>query len=264
MQLKKNWQLFWHFRRIELMRMMEYRGDFIFWAVVSVMWTIFNFLFFTLLFTVTDVIAGWTQMEMYAFLAIYSMVDALTWSFFAQNMWEYRRSIYDGSLSSLLLKPADTITLLLIKRNSYNNLPRFLIGLVVLVWALNNLGITPSTGQILLFIAFFFALVVFLYTGWFFTTTWAFWTERLDNITEIMPTFRTLYEYPKQIYTGVAAKVLIHLFPVALVITTPAEILLGTFNWQDVGYFFVFTAGFVVIAQQFFRVSVRKYGSVGG
>ena len=261
--MKKYWHLFWHFRKIQLMRMMEYRGDFLFWALVSVMWTLFNFLFFTLLFTVTDQIAGWNQTELYAFLAIYTMIDALTWSFFAHNMWEYKRAIYQGNLGTILLKPVNTIAILLTQTNSYNNLPRFVIGLGVLIWALNDLGVTPSMGQVILFAVFFCVMCAFLYTGWFFTTTWAFWTERLDNITEIMPSLRSLYEYPKQVYTGVLAQAFVSIFPIALLITTPAEILLGRFSWFDVLYFTGFTIAFMVVTYHFFYFSIKKYTSVG-
>jgi ABC-2 type transport system permease protein len=245
------------------MRMMEYRGDFYFWSTVSTMWTGFNFFFFTLLFTVTDSIAGWSQMELYAFLSIYMVIDALTWSFFAQNMWDYKSSIYSGSLSTLMLKPIHPIFMLLTQRNSYDNLPRLIIGAVVLFWSLNSLQVFPSILQILLFLFTMGLTITFLYTGWFFFTTWAFWVERLDNATEIMPAFRTLYEYPRQIYSGLLAIFVSGIFPIAFVVTLPAEVLLGRFSWGNIFYYALFTFGFALLANRFFYYSVKKYTSVG-
>lgn len=260
---KKYWQLFVIFRKIHLMRMMEYRGDFYFWSLVSTMWTGFHFFFFTILFTVTDSLGGWTQMELYAFLGIYMIIDALTWSFFAQNMWDYRRSVYDGTLSNFLLKPIHPIFMILTQRNSYDNLPRLIIGFVALFWSLSNLEITLSLGQILLFLSTLSITIVFLYTGWFFFTTWAFWVDRLDNITDIMPSFRSLYEYPRQIYTGIAVSIISGIFPIAFVVSLPLEVILNQFAWRDIIYYALFTIIFVILAHKFFYFSVKKYTSIG-
>lgn len=260
---KKYWRLFWIFRKIHLMRMMEYRGDFYFWSIVSTMWTIFNFFFFTLLFTVTDSIGGWSQMELYAFLSIYMMIDALTWSFFAQNMWDYRRAVYDGTLSNFLLKPVHPIFMILTQRNSYDNLPRLAIGVGVLIWSLANLQIVPSPAQILLFLAMLTLTMIFLYTGWFFFTTWTFWVDRLDNITEIMPALRTLYEYPRQIYVGITATLISGIFPIAFVVSLPSEIILNRFSWNNIFYYLGFTIVFALLAHKFFYFSIKKYTSIG-
>lgn len=261
--IKKYWQLFWAFRKIHFMRMMEYRGDFYFWSIVSTMWTAFNFFFFTLLFTVTDSIGGWSQMELYAFLSVYMMIDALTWSFFAQNMWDYRRAIYDGSLSNYLLKPVHPIFMILTQRNSYDNLPRLLIGVCVLIWSLSNLHIVPNPANLLLFLLVLILTIIFLYSGWFFFTTWAFWVDRLDNITEIMPAFRTLYEYPRQIYTGITAIMISGVFPIAFVVSLPSEVILNKFSWNNIVFYTTFTIGFAIIANRFFYLSIKKFTSTG-
>lgn len=260
---KKYWQIFWMLRKIHLMRMMEYRGDFFFWSIVSTMWTLFNFFFFTLLFTVTDSIGGWNQMQLYAFLSIYMILDSLTWSFFAPNMSDYRRLIYSGGLGNILLKPIHPIFALLTGRNSYDNLPRLAIGTGVLIWSLNQLGVTPTLAQTLLFAITLTTTIVFLYTCWFFLTTWAFWVERLNNITEIMPALRNLYEYPRQIYTGAIAMVIGGVFPIVFVVSLPLEVILNQFSWNNLLYYFGFTILFAFLARQFFYFSIKKYTSIG-
>ncbi|MBD3279546.1 MAG: hypothetical protein GF390_02435, partial [Candidatus Pacebacteria bacterium] len=80
--LKTYWQLFWQFRKLQLAKLMEYRGDFIFWSVISTMWTIFNLFFFSLIVQISQGLAGWSMTEMYLLLGVFTMIDALTWSFF--------------------------------------------------------------------------------------------------------------------------------------------------------------------------------------
>lgn len=246
-----------------VMRMVTYRTDFFFWSFVSLMWTVFNFFFFKLLIGVNDNIAGWTEMELYVVLAIYTIVDAFTWSWFASNMHTYKNHIYSGELSDLLVKPVNTIFIVLTQRNSYDNAPRLLIGVFVLFWALRNLQISPSVGQIALFSVLIITSLIFLYTGWFVTATIAFWLERVKNITEIMPAFRRIYEFPRSIYTGIASFIFTTLFPLALITTLPSRVLLATPNWSLIGYFILFTAGFVLFAIWFFKISLKRYSSVG-
>lgn len=262
--MNKYWQLFWKFRAIHLMRMMEYRGDFIFWTVVSLMWTGFQFLFFHLLLNVSDTIGGWTRYEIYALLGIYMTIDSLTWSFFANNMREYKRAIYDGSLSRYLIKPISPIFMTLTQTNSYNNVPRFLVGVLTVGWALSQLGVTPSLWQLLGAIGLWLVSASFLYAGWFLVTTGAFWAERLDNITEIMPALRSFYNYPRTIYTGLAQTILVYTIPIAAVASLPAEVLLARTDWGLISFFVIFTLGLATISHWFFHYSIKKYISVGG
>lgn len=261
--LKKYWQLFWHFRKLMLMQMMAYRNDFFFWSFVSVMWTAFNFFFFRLLIGVNDSIAGWSEMELYLVVATYTILDAFTWGWFAPNMMRFRRMIYSGQLSDLLIRPISTTYLLLVHRNSYDNVPRLFIGIFVLIWALKNLQIELSIVQIALFIALVLISLIFLYTGWFVTATIAFWFERIDNITSLMPSLRDIYQFPRSIYTGVASFIFTTLFPLALVTSLPSEALLGRENYALILYFLIFTLGFIIFAGWFYKISIKKYTSVG-
>lgn len=261
--IKKYWQLFWHFRKLQVMRMMEYRGDFFFWTFVSIMWTAFNFFFFTLLIGVRSEIAGWSKHELYAFMGVFSMFDTIFWGFFYGNMREYRTTIYDGTFSNLLLKPVNSVYLILTQRNSYNNIPRFFIGLYVLLISLRNLGITPNGEQVLAFLVIFSAACTFVYFTWFLTTTCAFWFDRLENIIEIMPGLKQLYEYPASVYTGLISLIFSLIFPVLMVVTLPTETLLRDPNWLKIGYFVIFSLGIVFLSLGFYKLSIRKYSGIG-
>ncbi len=145
--MKKYWQLFWHFRKIDLMRMMEYRTDFLFWLVVSLMWTGFNFFFFSLIFGKSADVAGWSYDELLIVLSLFTILDSVAWSIFYKNMVEYTRSVFNGELSKHLLQPINTIFVLTTQRINYNNVPRFLIGLAVLISTAVKLKISCRSGM---------------------------------------------------------------------------------------------------------------------
>jgi ABC-2 type transport system permease protein len=261
--LIKYWQIFWQFRRIQLMRMMEYRGDFIFWTIVSVFWTGFNFLFFGIIVTMSGTIAGWNEYQLYLLLATFTIIDAFTWSFFYQNMSEYTESVFSGKLDLLLTKPLDAQFLLSFQTNSYNNIFRFFIGIAALVWALNQLNITPSWWQILLYIVLVITSLILIYSLWFIIATCSFWVERLRNINEIIPALRRVFQVPRTVYTGASSIIFTVLLPLGLVSSLPSEVLLGEFAVNWIAYFIFVSLVFFWLARSFFHYSVRRYSSVG-
>ena len=260
----KYWKLFWHFRKIQLMKMIEYRGDFFFWLIVSLMWTAFNYFFFYLIFGNAKTIAGWTLDELMVVLSFFTMIDALTWSVFWPNMSHYTEDVFSGKLSKYLLQPANSIFLLTTEHVTYHNIPRFFIGLIILILTALKMDVSVSFVQLLTIVTLFITSVIFLYSGWFILATCSFWVEKLQNINEIMPGFRRIYQVPRQVYTGVTAITISFIFPVGLVTSLPSEVLLRTTPWGLVLYFICFTALFAFLAISFFRISIRKYSSVGG
>ena len=261
--MKKYWKLFWQFRKIQLMKMMEYRSDFFFWLIVSTMWTAFNYFFYGLIIGNSKSIAGWSYDEIMILLSFFTMVDAFTWSVFYPNMSDYTEAIYEGTLSKYLVLPVNSVFIILTQKATYHNIPRFFIGLVILIHTVIRMQIDISFFQIFLSTLVFISAIVFLYSGWFILATLAFWVEKLKNINEIMPGFRSIYQMPARIYTGITGFILTFIFPLGLVTTLPSEIILGRDNTIQIIYFFVFTFIFAKLTLLFYKYSIKKYSSVG-
>jgi ABC-2 type transport system permease protein len=262
-KLKKYWHLFWLFRKLRFMALLEYRGNFIFWSIVSIMWTVFNFFFFSLILNVKGSIAGWSKAEMYLLLSTFTILDAFTWSFFYHNMREFSSSIFSGELSQHLTKPVDTQYILSVQTNSYNNVPRFIIGVVGVVWSLQQLNLPPTGWNLLLYIISICSAMLFLYGSWFFLACLSFWVEKLDNINEIIPSTRRAWQVPREVYTGFASTLFTVAVPLGLVASVPSEILLGRSNGWWPLYLFCFGVVTCIFARLFFLFSLRKFSSVG-
>lgn len=251
------------FRKMWFMQLLEYRTDFIFWAVVSSLWTLFNFFFIEVLVSVTGNVAGWGRYEMYLLMSVFTLLDAIVWSFFYNIFRDYTRFIFTGGLDMLLTKPVDTQFLITVQRNSYTNVFRLLIGLGMLSWSLQKLQLTPSLSDGLM--AFFLMMIglLMIYSIWFIIATWAFYVERLDNINEIFPGLRQIFQMPRAIYTGVLSLLFTTLLPIALISSLPTEALLHRFDWRAIVYFCLTTVIFFILARKFFLISVRRYSSAG-
>jgi ABC-2 type transport system permease protein len=253
------WQFFWKCRQVHLMRSMEYRTDFLFWGFVSVMWTIFNVFFFSLILNVSDSIAGWSAAEMYILLAIFTIVDAFTWSFFYHNMSQYTQTVFSGELSQVLLKPLDAQFMIMTQSNSYNNIFRLLLGILMLFWAVPQLS-TPVTISQLITAGFLLALsLTFIYFLWFCISTLSFWVEKLDNINEVIPTIRRVFQVPADVFTGIASTIVTVILPLGLVTTLPSNAVRGGLNVGTVIYFFIFTFLLILFSRWFFFISIKKF-----
>lgn len=259
----KYWQLFWAYRKLRLMKMIEYRTSFIFWSVVSLFWTFFNLFFFYIITDISDTLGGWTKSELFIVVGIFMIFEAFIWSFFYRNMGLYTKSIFDGSLDLILTKPVDPQYLLSVQDNSYTNILRFLIGVVVLITSVQQLPIQPSIVQVLLFVISLGIGLVMIYSCWFILATFAFWIEKLDNINEAFVSAREMFRVPKTVYTGVFAFIFTILIPLLLITTVPAEVLIGRASWQWLVFQLITTAIFFVIARKFFLFSIKKYSSAG-
>lgn len=257
--LHKYWKIFWRFRLLSFMQLLEYRGNFFFWSTVSLMWTVFNIFFFAVITRVSGNIGGWTLPEMFLLLGVFTIFDTMTWSFFWHNMTEYSRAVFSGKLNEQLVRPVDTQILLMVAHGSYTSVFRFFAGLYIIVKALHDLQLHPSVGQILGFAATLLLAFTFVYFLWFILSTLSFWVEKLDNINEIIPTFRRVWQVPRTIYQGIASTIFTVLLPLGLVTSLPSEILLGRPNWSLIGYLAVFTLGTVIVSRLFFRWSIIKY-----
>ncbi len=261
--LRKHWRLFWKFRQLRLMLLLEYRNSFFFWSLVSVLWTAFNYFFFSLIVSANNTIAGWNQSEMYVLISTFTILDAFTWSFFYANMTTYTKSIFYGEMTTYLTRPVSTQFLVSIQNNSFNNIFRLVIGIVVLVKAVQATQVPLSLGTILLYVTFMILSLLFIYSLWFIVATCAFWVERLDNINELIPATRRMWQVPRGVYSGLASTLFTVILPLGLISTIPSEILLGKGELRWMVYYGIFAVGSLLFSTWFFRISVKRYSGVG-
>ncbi len=261
--LRKYWHIFWKFRQIQLMRMMEFRVNFVFWTCISIMWTFFHIFFFVLVLGVTGEIGGWSVAEIYVLMSVSTIIDAVIWMFFYQNMSDYSRDVFNGTLNQHLLRPIDPQFMLMTQNNSYNNVLRLVVGIGMLIWSSQQLTQPASIIQILFALVFITISLVFIYALWFCLTTLSFWIERIDNINEIIPSSRRIFQVPPTIYTGVVSFILTVILPLGLIAAIPSQILFGTLVPGTALYFTFFTALLAWFSRWFFQFSLKKYAGIG-
>jgi ABC-2 type transport system permease protein len=257
------WRIFWLFRKLHLMRTLEYRANFGFWGVVSAIWTVFNFFFFSLISGVGNGIGGWTQAEMFVLLSVFTIIDAFTWSFFYHNMSNYTNAIFSGELSNWLLRPIDTQFLLMTNSNNYTNIFRLVMGVVMLGWSLQQTQVQLTPHLVVVGSFLFLLSLLMIYSIWFTCSTGAFYVDRLNNINEVIPSLRRVWQVPRSVYTGLASTVATVIVPLGLASSIPSEVLLGKESGWWIWYFVGVSLGSFFFSRWFFHFSLRRFVGVG-
>lgn len=261
-RIQTHWHLFWHLRKLHLMRQLEFRGNFLFWMSVSIMWTTFNFFFFALISQVGNGIGSWSQYEVYATLGVFTIIDAWVWSLFYPSMKEYTASVFSGDLNTILTKPINPQFFLMFRLNNYTNVPRFFLGIVLLLWSLHQLQYAPTWWQWLLFGWCVLVGMTFVYVLWFMLSTLSFWVERLDNINEVIPGLRHIWQVPREVYIGSVSTLITVVVPIALVGALPSEVVLNRGDSWGIVYLTLFTVALLILSHRFFNLSVKKYSGM--
>ncbi len=260
--VRRHARLFMRFRSIDTMKMMEYRLSFLFWVFVNIIWSLFNIFFFSILVGVSGTIGGWNRQEIFLLLGVFTIVDAFTWSIFYANLTEYATDIFDGRLSLLLCRPVNTQFYLMTRKANPQGIFRLSIGVIIIFNSLSQLQLAPSFLMWLLFILFMTISFVFLYSFWFLLTTGAFFFERLENLNEIIPAVRRIWQVPRTAYVGSLGMSLINVIPFLFITSIPSEVLLGQFSYPTLIYYAIITLAIFLLSKRFFNFAVRHYSGM--
>jgi len=220
------------FFRNSLVREMAFRGNFLIEVVTNAFWFAAQLVFFSLIFGSVREMNGWTRHQFFAFMATGMIVNTLIEAFFMPNCANFSELIRTGNLDFALLKPIDTQFLISFEKLDLGALCHLLLPLALLGYALRELGwpvdwidLVMYLGLVGLGVAFFYSLMIVLAAA-------SVWFGRNQGLYEFWFYITVFARYPRDIYAGsIAANVLRTVFsfviPILLVITVPAEVVVG-------------------------------------
>lgn len=220
------------FLRNSLVREMAFRGNFLIEVVTNAFWFGAQLVFFTLIFGNVKEMNGWSRHEFFAFMATGMIINTLIEAFFMPNCANFSELIRTGNLDFALLKPIDTQFLISFEKLDLGALVHLLFPLGLLGYALNALGwpfgwveATMYVGLVALGVAFFYSLMIVLAAS-------SVWLGRNQGLYEFWFYITVFARYPRDIYAGSAAgnvlrMVFSYVLPILLVITVPAEVVVG-------------------------------------
>jgi ABC-2 type transport system permease protein len=211
------------------------------------------------IFTYTHSLGGWKPDEVLALVGVYTLMGGFIGLLIYPGMQLFIDSVRDGMLDFTLLKPVDAQLLISVHSVDIWKLIDIILGLGVLIYALNRLGEQVGWLQAALFIGMLLTGAAIIYSFWLILATLSFWFVRVENILEI---FRSMYEagrWPVSLYPGWLRFILSFIIPVAFVTTVPVEALTGRLTPTTFFAAVMVAVALIVLSRFVWKMGLQRY-----
>lgn len=247
------------FIRLGVLNELQYRANFfvqIFEALISLLVSLGGL---AVIFSHTDTLSGWHPSELLAVVGVYFIIGGFIGILIQPSMQRFMEDIRQGTLDFTLTKPEDSQLLVSFKQIQVWKLVDLLLGLVVVLVALVQLGEQVGVGEALAFVVALLAGGATVYSFYLMLATCSFWFVRIENMLVI---FQSMYEagrWPVGIYPPWLRFTLTFLVPVAFAVTVPAESLSGRLTAATLAGALALAAALLVLSRWFWKFGLKHY-----
>lgn len=224
--MKRYLKLFYICFKRSLIREMIFRTNFLIRIFTDAVFLLIYFIFFSVLFTKVPEIAGWKNHEILLLIGTFHIINSFFLAIFYPNLAMVPEYIKSGTLDNFLLKPMETQFLISINTIDIGSLFNIFLGIILVTLSTINLGISYNIGQVLGYVFSIIIGITILYNLFFIIILSSFWLQEASWCSSLYLTLNNYMDKPAEIYTGIIGRILIYIFPLALVANIPASILL--------------------------------------
>jgi ABC-2 type transport system permease protein len=247
---------------------MAFRGNFLIEVLTNAFWFASQLLFFTLIFGNVQSMNGWSRYEYFAFMATNMIVNTVMEAFFMPNCANFSELIRTGNLDFALLKPIDTQFLISFEKLDLGALCHVVLPLSLLGYSLHQLGWPVTAMRVGAYIALVGLGIAFFYSLMIMLAATSVWLGRNQGLYEFWFYITVFARYPRNIYGGSPAGVVLqmvfsYVVPILLVITVPAEVVVG--KVLEPSWIMLVTAAGallgLIISRRIFYFALKSYRS---
>ncbi len=261
--MKRAFRIIWQSMKVSLMMDLEYRMDFVVGFFQSLMFIAFNLLFYKVIIDEIGGIGDWGYWQMVLLFGTFVIVDGFFMGFIVSNINSLGKLVNTGALDLLLTKPIDIQFLISSRFLNYFELVSIAQGIIILAVAIPNLGIEIQFGAVLLYILMLACSVLLFYSTELILCSLVFFTERGDEIGEIIFSLKQFAKLP-DVYKGATRYVFMFLVPIVFSSFVPAGVLTGHVSVDFLVYYLGITVFLLIFSRFFFKYCLSKYKSAGG
>ncbi len=214
-----------------------------------------------ILFMNTVSLAGWTKPEVFLIVGISKLFGTIFSLLFQRSINHLVTEIAEGNLDLILTKPFSSqfyYSFFLIRSFEILNL---LIPITLIWYSLSTLNSVYSTLNLVLMFIMVFCGVVIFYSIYLMFASITFWVGRFSAFPSLYNIFSIPLSVPLDIYGKNAALFLTFIFPLAFVVTVPAQVLLGKLEIAYVGLGIFFASFLLLVSIKVWNKALLNYSS---
>lgn len=259
--MRRYLRLYAYFLRFSFSRAMEFRLDFFFRIGMDALWYLVHIAFFTVIFSHTGVLGGWTYDEVLIFAASIFLMDSLQMTMFSNNLWWLPIFVNKGDLDYYLVRPVSSLFFLSLRDFAANSFMNLLLAIGILVWAIARFPEPLGAGRIAVYVILQLSGVLLFYTMSMIFILPVFWMQGRTGIRNIFWSLHRLSMRPHRIYTGIVRRLLVSVLPFALIASFPTMALVEGVSLEILVHMAAVIGAAFLLMLLLWKKALRSYAS---
>lgn len=248
-QLKNNW-----------VREAVYRTNFLMAIVVDFVWMCVELALFSVIYSNTPTLVGWSKDQVYFFLGIFFASDALFTTFFQRNYWNFSDLVNRGDLDILLTKPVHPLFLALTRWMNLTSIFNVALGLVIAAKFAGPAGFVGGIHWLELGLWLILGLLTQILVRFTFSI-WVFWTERSFALSRLYYQLFAFATKPDSFYPTAIRFFIMTALPFAFIGSVPARALLHGLQPSEYIHLVTVLTAFLVLDIVLWKKGLKRYQS---
>ncbi|TAK92738.1 MAG: hypothetical protein EPO07_19170 [Verrucomicrobia bacterium] len=243
---------------------MMFKGNFLLWILVEVLWFGLQLSFIGVLYLHTDAIGSWTKWQVVMLVGASHFIQQVFQAFFLINCANLSELIRTGKMDFLLMLPVNTRFVVSLRQVDLGGFVNAAFSVAVMAYAARQLHLTPSALHLLAFAAICVVGILIHYSLMFMLASISFWTVRAQGIVYGYYNLFQIARMPDEAFRGLFKAVFTFALPMLLVTNVPVRLLTEKLNLHSPGPIFLLLGMGVVcaiVSEFVWRISVKRYTS---
>lgn len=213
-----------------------------------------------IVYTRTETLGGWHAGEAIVLIGTFTIVSGVLSAFIDPNVLWFNQRVTSGELDDVLLKPVSSLFLASLGRHSPFGLIQIVVGLLVVMWGMRDLGAGFEVLNRLAWLALLVASFALTWASRVLIAMVALWVPglALDVVYDGVWQFG---RYPVTIYRQPARFVLTWVLPLAFITTLPTRALTRGVGMPVLALSLCLGAAAVALVQIIWNAGLRRYTS---
>ena len=262
MNLKRYFTIYAALWKNSVAREMSFKGNFILWILVELLWFGLQLAFVSVLYSQTSSIGSWTKWQMVLLVGASSFIQQTYQAIFLSNCVNLSELVRTGKMDFLLALPVNTRFIVSTRQVDLGAFVNALGAVCVMVWAAVKLNLHPTFWQLAGFAGLCVVGILIHYTLMFMLASISFWTVRAQGVVWGYYNLFNIARMPDDAFRGAFKAVFTFALPVLLVSNVPTRTLANTLNsyWPLLALLGLGVV-WALISEWFWKLSVRRYTS---
>lgn len=211
--------------RNSVVREMGFKTNFVLWIVVEMLWFALQLAFVSVLYMHTESIATWSKWEVVLLFGASHFIQQIYTALFFTNVTQLSELIRTGRLDFLLLLPVNSRFLISCRHVDLGGFVNAASALVVIIYALVQIGIAPSVWQVCGCLLLCGVGVMIHYALMFMLASISFWAVRAQGIVWAYYNLFNIARLPDAAFHGAFKAIFTFAIPMLLVTNVPVKLL---------------------------------------